>query len=1126
MADITEQICEAVDIIVSKRLESINFDSTIIATIVSNREADQYKYICSNGSSQFIAYSKETNYKVNDSVYVTIPNNDYSQQKIIIGKYVAKDEKPFIFKEPFDTIIDLTENLVVEDSLAEKSLLANGDTEKILLWESKFQEQYSGYNRLGLSAQFKNYIYNYKPIQGNYGLKLEIESTIDSEKRQITTIELDSSMMYGNPYNFQTYFEQEKIYDISSVGIIKSMKLYFYQKNGSFLDKDKKPIPTVGSKGEQLNDNLFIKNPYICLGYDLSDFSDEKVILYTFNSDHFEINDKISEEEIKKNIKLRWIHKFEDGTIKVINENSGLSDYEIRWYQYDLGAPSADEYCGVYWKSVNKSESGKNFNYSFIPREKHNEERIKVIIIYNEKPYYSNILTFKNDKQVINDATVDLLNGLSIVCEDKSFGNYYLYGQNNNLLDESQSSRVRELQAYFGFTENNKSPEPSKLTEAVQIEWRFPFKNSMIVVNGFDYYKKEKLTGYYSNSNESIKLSDDETEIIITRTCNEEGKINAVQDYRVLKTYDQTKVNNTVKCTIRKNKIFYSATKNFTFGLMGTNGTDSTVVIDFDDNKIALTADSSSETVSLTAHLYDSTHNEISLEELKNKNIKFKWEWYNKYKYSGSQIRITESINRCQLSHGEINIEDNPFLILQVTVKNWGNYDLISYKAIPIRANKQYRGYIGPTSVTYSSSGYADYYKQKCKLLWCENAEEVSDHDYVINNNSIKNADNLTWEIGNPFGEQEQYLGSIEKDILQPVSIYIKNSNPYSIIAKNTDNKIVWIQPLVIIQNEYPSTTINRWDGKQLQLNDKEGYILSTAIAAGRKDDNKFSGVMIGDWSSTNTADDISKSTGIYGFNRGAISYAFKDDGTGFIGKSGCGRIIFKGDSGEIKSANWDLKKSGLFFNLDKGIIKLQENNHFITLSSEEEKYPLSIGTDATISSRKFKVEWDGTVWIQEGKIDGKITSEEGEIGGWTITEDTLSGGNTTLDSREGITTNEITISGNITADKKGKLGTIGSYHGSTGQQITYNIGIISNNQSIILDTMEAKGETYNIVFRSKNSTWAQCNNFYVMGKPDGGWMSKAENIELHSDKVIIDSNSIEFKANKSNQTGIYARFA
>ena len=125
MADINEQICKAVDIIVSKKLENINFDSTIIATIVDNSEAKQYKYICSNGSSQFVAYAKETNYKINESVYVTIPNNDYDQQKIIIGKYVAKDAKPYVFKQPFETIIDISGNLIQTNNTIANGLLAN-----------------------------------------------------------------------------------------------------------------------------------------------------------------------------------------------------------------------------------------------------------------------------------------------------------------------------------------------------------------------------------------------------------------------------------------------------------------------------------------------------------------------------------------------------------------------------------------------------------------------------------------------------------------------------------------------------------------------------------------------------------------------------------------------------------------------------------------------------------------------------------------------------------------------------------------------------------------------------------------------------------------------------------------
>ena len=85
---------------------------------------------------------------------------------------------------------------------------------------------------------------------------------------------------------------------------------------------------------------------------------------------------------------------------------------------------------------------------------------------------------------------------------------------------------------------------------------------------------------------------------------------------------------------------------------------------------------------------------------------------------------------------------------------------------------------------------------------------------------------------------------------------------------------------------------------------------------------------MMGDWADTPTATDITKTTGVYGFNAGAMSFAFKDDGTAFIGKSGQGRIEFDGNNGVIKSAAWrDDSETGMFIDLDAGILKIQKKN-------------------------------------------------------------------------------------------------------------------------------------------------------------------------------------------------------
>jgi len=59
-------------------------------------------------------------------------------------------------------------------------------------------------------------------------------------------------------------------------------------------------------------------------------------------------------------------------------------------------------------------------------------------------------------------------------------------------------------------------------------------------------------------------------------------------------------------------------------------------------------------------------------------------------------------------------------------------------------------------------------------------------------------------------------------------------------------------------------------------------------LAAGVKDTkNRFNGIMMGDWS--DYGDTSIDPIGLYGFQEGVQSFAFKNDGTGFIGKAGHG---------------------------------------------------------------------------------------------------------------------------------------------------------------------------------------------------------------------------------------------
>lgn len=329
--------------------------------------------------------------------------------------------------------------------------------------------------------------------------------------------------------------------------------------------------------------------------------------------------------------------------------------------------------------------------------------------------------------------------------------------------------------------------------------------------------------------------------------------------------------------------------------------------------------------------------------------------------------------------------------------------------------------------------------------------------------------------------------------LLNPISVYIPDALPYGIqfveIGENNTETVLWTQPILVYENKYPSATLNKWNGKDIETDDKAGTITASGFAAGRKErDNTFTGVVIGDWSRSATDVAVTKNTGIYGFNRGAISYAFKDDGTGFIGKDGSGRIFFDGENSQIFSSRWVNKNNspqGMLLDIDDGYIKMQKDSNYITLGSNQTTYPLSIGTNKIVESRKFKVKWDGSLYATDayfdgnGHFEGDIEADSGQIGGWTINQSQLSSpdNQTFLYSRPGdqnanIKTNVIDIVG--IGSWNGKTARFGTVQGLDIEgNTTYGLGITSSNAPLIFYTTSA-----NTALRSAADTYLEggCN--------------------------------------------------
>jgi len=113
-----------------------------------------------------------------------------------------------------------------------------------------------------------------------------------------------------------------------------------------------------------INPNIFMKDPYLCLGVEASEFISDKVELITSSNSTFyktlkspdpEVeNDTSEKRRLRENLKkihLRWTHKDENtGIIRLVEEDEYPEDYEIRWYRWALGKPSCDEFSGAHWE--------------------------------------------------------------------------------------------------------------------------------------------------------------------------------------------------------------------------------------------------------------------------------------------------------------------------------------------------------------------------------------------------------------------------------------------------------------------------------------------------------------------------------------------------------------------------------------------------------------------------------------------------------------------------------------------------------------------------------------------------------------------------------------------------------
>jgi hypothetical protein len=596
-----------------------------------------------------------------------------------------------------------------------------------------------------------------------------------------------------------------------------------------------------------------------------------------------------------------------------------------------------------------------------------------LLVIKNEwnsavRFYYSDDFVFENEEMVANAATIDAIRGLKILCDEAGLkGEYCIYGPTCDIMNPTEAKKVRTMVASYESLVTGES----SLDKAESITWKIPLTNTMIYEpeHGYEFDNTKDKVEYLGYDNEGKEITakyksdiPNPTYVLITRQGTEKYdvgenvealQIKAEQTFRIRDYYVSSATNNTVTCTVVKNKVTVFATTSMVFGQQGSNGTDSTLLLRWADNRSAIHP---GEALKVYAYLYDYENNPIEITEEHGMD----WTWWsagcktskNNTDLAISSIKGDKGVNYCTISakseangnnfngwvlkgtliygcafeevtdeNGNILAEDGSVLKdpeTQTPMRKTRDVKLEAYLPIAVCSNNLHFAEIADKIIYDANGGNPSYYKNPLKIF-------KNEIDCVSSN-----FDQWSIHYDDNKGAAKRFYPSLAQEtkdnipgiFLKPKNMYYSgNDKAVTICWDGTiDGKAAfWHQSLYIGQNRWPSAMLNSWDGS-LTIDEKNGTILSTMVGAGKKNaDNTFSGVLMGDIlaGAGLQAADNHEGLGIYGFHHGDQSFGFNIEGTAFIGKSGRGRIYFDGSQGTITSGNYIEDKTGMQIDLD-----------------------------------------------------------------------------------------------------------------------------------------------------------------------------------------------------------------
>ena len=450
MAHITsfDKLLEAMSKIADSSDSKLKYDKTVIMEIIQLVDATTGEYAVKyqGNTLQAFAVDLKAKYSKGDSVYVKVPEGDFTNTKIIEGKVNNKDTTEQERNIISNTIIDIEPSWFAESTygvLPKVDGLSSGNTpNETKFWEHTESAQHTGtdtllktynkeFDKFIIKASFMtNFLGNH--IQGNYGLKLTLRLVNMSKEKEddpeyITKdFILDTTSFTGNIYELSSYSPQYAVFQIPKNSFLGVESFIFFQE-GMEIDIWTKPNPSNPTENEkqQINTpNIYVKD--ISVNYvQILDYTQDTYYVLIDTPKGNNVNTKIPEITASP----RLIYKGEN----VISDSS----CEVYWYKENpdalVGTPLYSAQVGCGWELINDEAKVSKNVLTISKNDVIIEQRYKVLILYGKKQSpFIGIVTIYNSEATYSD--IELLRD---TVKDKD----YLYIKNQ----EYKGSWYREL---------------------------------------------------------------------------------------------------------------------------------------------------------------------------------------------------------------------------------------------------------------------------------------------------------------------------------------------------------------------------------------------------------------------------------------------------------------------------------------------------------------------------------------------------------------------------------------------------------------------------------------------------------------------------------------------------------